>query len=218
MDLRGDERVLDAGCGTGQVTSVLRDRLPRGEVVALDGSPSMIDAARRRLGDDRVTYLVHDLLEPLRIAPVDAILSTATFHWIADHDRLFHNLAAALRPGGRLEAQCGGRGNIASVERAVAGLGRAGGSGSKTYAGPEETTERLTRAGFVDVTCWLRPEPTVIPPTDLESYLATICLGGIVDGMATEAARWFVHEVAAAMPDTTIDYVRLEIGATRGDA
>ncbi|MGZ4131823.1 MAG: class I SAM-dependent methyltransferase, partial [Actinomycetota bacterium] len=121
LELTGDERVLDAGCGTGQVTEFLLDRLPQGEVVALDGSPSMIDKARERFdGDPRVHYLIHDLLEPIPIEPVDAILSTATFHWIPDHDRLFANLAAVLKPGGQLAAQCGGAGNIANVAEALA--------------------------------------------------------------------------------------------------
>ena len=81
LELRGDETVLDAGCGTGQVTEALRERLPRGHVIALDASPSMIAKAVERLGADRMTYLTHDLMEPIRIDPVDAILSTATFHW-----------------------------------------------------------------------------------------------------------------------------------------
>ena len=87
LDLTGDERVLDAGCGTGQVTEKLRTRLPRGEVMALDGSASMIERARDRLGDDRVSCVVADLQKPLPIdEPVDAVLSTATFHWVLDHE------------------------------------------------------------------------------------------------------------------------------------
>ena len=62
LDLRGDERVLDAGCGTGRVTAALLERLPRGEVVAVDGSPAMVEQARERLGD-RVEVFVADLLE-----------------------------------------------------------------------------------------------------------------------------------------------------------
>src|SRR3990170_2754552 len=98
LPLRGDERVLDAGCGTGRVTEQLADRLPQGSVVALDGSASMVEAARRRLQrfGDRIEYVVADLGAPLPIeGQVDAILSTATFHWVPDHEALFANLAAA---------------------------------------------------------------------------------------------------------------------------
>ena len=115
--LRGDETVLDAGCGTGNVTRVLLERLPHGRVIAVDASPSMVDQARELLPPE-VDVRQADLLELALDEPVDAILSTATFHWIGDHDRLFANLHAALRPGGRLVAQCGGHGNVAEVKQA----------------------------------------------------------------------------------------------------
>jgi trans-aconitate 2-methyltransferase len=215
MNLQGEERVLDAGCGTGQVTARLRDRLPSGHVVALDGSPSMIDAARERLGLERVSYLLHDLLDPIPIAVVDAVVSTATFHWIRDHERLFANLAAVIRPGGALEAQCGGSGNIARIEAIVRTMGHGDAFDAKRFPGVEETTERLESAGFVDVRCWLTDEPTPLPADDLEPYLATVCLGGVTEQMSHDDASRLVHEVAGAMQEPLIDYVRLTISAHR---
>jgi trans-aconitate 2-methyltransferase len=213
LDLAGGERVLDAGCGTGRVTALLRDRLPRGTVVALDGSAAMIERARERLGEDRMEFVVADLAQPLPIEPVDAILSTATFHWILDHDALFRNLAQVVRPGGRLAAQCGGAGNIVSIDAALRELGV---RGKKHYATPEGTEHRLREAGFTDVECWLQDEPTPIPRGDLEPYLTTICLGDLVEGMPDGDRAAFVHEVAIRMPAPVIDYVRLNIGARRG--
>ena len=214
LDLRGDERVLDAGCGTGQVTAALRDRLPRGHVVALDGSPSMIERAREWLGDDRVEFVVADLTRTLPLhEPVDAVLSTATFHWIADHDALFRTLAAVMRPGAELAAQCGGAGNIRSIQAALRAMGMP--ERGKHYATPEATQERLEAAGFVDVETWLHDEPTPIPAGDLEPYLETICLGVQVEDMDSGERRAFVHEVATRMPEPVIDYVRLNIKARR---
>lgn len=216
LELEGDERVVDAGCGTGKVTAMLRDRLPRGTVVALDGSSAMIERARERLGDDRVEYVVADLSTPLPLdRPVDAILSTATFHWIQDHDALFRNLAEVIRPRGQLAAQCGGAGNIRSIEAALTDMGESF-EGRKHYATPEATTARLVDAGFVDVECWLHEEPTELPEGDLESYLEAICLGDHVDAMGSEERRRFVHEVARRIPAPVIDYVRLNIRARRG--
>ena len=215
LELRVDERVLDAGCGTGRITAMLRERLPEGEIVALDGSASMIEVARDRLGDDGVTYLVADLQRPLPIdPPVDAVLSTATFHWIPDHDALFANLAAVMRPGAQLAAQCGGRGNIASVEAALRDMGESF-EGRKHFAGPEETRERLERTGFADIETWLQDEPTPLDSNDLEPYLATVALGDHVDGMSHVERRAFAHEVAIRLPTSAIDYVRLNITARR---
>src|SRR3954453_1270243 len=118
LELRGDETVLDAGCGSGRVTEPLIDALPRGRVIGVDGSAKMIDAARERLGD-RAELHVQDLTALTLPEPVDAVFSTATFHWITDHDALFARLHGVLRPGGRLVAQCGGAGNIASVHAAA---------------------------------------------------------------------------------------------------
>lgn len=215
LDLAGHERVLDAGCGTGQVTERLLDRLPTGTVVALDGSPSMIARAHERLGDARVEYLVHDLLEPIPIGPVDAVLSTATFHWILDHDRLFANLAAVLKPGGQLAAQCGGAGNTVELGRVVRDLGYEL-EEDKNFAGPDDTGERLVRAGFTDVECWLQPEPTPIPRGDLELYLRTICLGSVLQRVPDEARDGFLERAADRLPGGVIDYVRLNIRARRG--
>jgi trans-aconitate 2-methyltransferase len=214
LDLRGDECVLDAGCGTGQVTAKLLERLPEGRVIALDGSASMIQLARARLGHERVEYLVHDLLRPIPIEPVDAVLSTATFHWILDHDVLVRNLAAILRPGGQLEAQCGGAGNIATIRAALAELGYDRIRG-KLFATPQETCRRLEAAGFVDVHCWLHDEPTPLPRGDLEPYLETICLGDVLEGLAEAERRDLVRGVAERLPAPAIDYVRLDISARR---
>ena len=217
LELDGGERVMDAGCGTGRVTERLVERLPRGRVVAVDGSSAMVEQARARLSrfGDRVEYVVADLSERIPVdPPVDAILSTATFHWIVDHDALFANLAALLRPGGQLAAQCGGAGNIASIQHALRDLGEDL-EGRKHFAGAEETRRRLERAGFGDVETWLHDEPTELEPQDVEPYLATICLGDHVEGMADDERERFVAEVARRLPGPRIDYVRLNIRARR---
>ena len=221
LPLTGDELVVDAGCGSGRVTELLVERLPRGRAVALDGSPSMIAEARRRLArfGDRVSYVVADLGRPLELPggqPADAILSTATFHWVPDHDALFRNLAAVLRPGGRLVAQCGGAGNIASIQAILATIGD-GWLGDVHFETAEATKARLEAAGFVSVETWLRPEPTVFERGEpLETYLRTVVLGSHLERLPAGDREAFVREVADRMTEPAIDYVRLNILATRG--
>jgi trans-aconitate 2-methyltransferase len=220
LPLAGDELVLDAGCGTGRVTELLLERLPRGRVIALDASPAMVEQARRRLArsDGRVDFVVADLGRPLSLpggVPVDAVLSTATFHWVPDHDALFRNLAAVLRPGGRLVAQCGGAGNIASIRAILATIGD-GWAGEAHYETPEATAERLAAAGFTAIETWLQPEPTRFDAGEpLETFLRTVILGGHVARLAEVDRDAFVHGVASRLPEPVVDYVRLEITATR---
>jgi trans-aconitate 2-methyltransferase len=220
LPLDGDERVLDAGCGSGRVTELLAERLPRGHVVALDGSAAMVEACRERLArfGDAIEYVVADLGTSLPIeGRVDAVLSTATFHWVPDHDALFRNLAAVTRPGGRLVAQCGGVGNIASVQRVLARIGD-GWLGSVHFETPLATVRRLDAAGYVDIECWLTDEPWRFEPGEpFETYLGTVVLGDHLARLPPETHDAFVHEVAAGMPDAVIDYVRLNITARRSD-
>jgi trans-aconitate 2-methyltransferase len=218
LPLDGSERVLDAGCGSGRVTELLAARLPRGRVVALDASAAMIEVARTRLAgfDERIEFVVADLGRPIPLVePVDAILSTATFHWVSDHDALFANLAAVLRPGGMLVAQCGGVGNIASIRRVLAAIGD-GWPGAAHYETPQATIRRLAAAGFVDIECWLTNEPTRFEAGEpFETFLRTVILGGHVARLPEAERAAFVHEVASRLPEPVIDYVRLNINAKR---
>jgi len=220
LDLSGDERVLDAGCGTGRVTAALLDRLPRGEVVAVDGSPAMVEAARERLGD-AADVRVADLLELELDRPVDAIVSTATFHWITDHDRLFARLRAALKPGGRLAAQCGGAGNIAELTAAAARVGErepfapalAGWPGPWHFASTTETAERLRRLNWADVWTW--SYGVRVQPEDLREYLGTVVFGSHLERLQPALRGPFVDAVSAELKEPVVDYVRLNILARR---
>ncbi len=219
LELQGDESALDAGCGSGKVTEKLLDRLPAGKLLAVDGSEAMIVKAKERLGD-RVDYLVADLAELEVTEPVDLIFSTATFHWIADHDRLFANLHAALKPGGRLVAQCGGQGNVAEHAQVIATVAARPEfashleqmTGMWNFAAPDETEDRLRAAGFAAARCWLEPKP--VTPADPLAFTSTVTLGPLLARLPEELRRPFVEAIieASAQP-LTLDYVRLNIEA-----
>lgn len=224
LELRGDEVAVDAGCGSGRVTAELIERLPRGRVIAVDGSAAMVEKAKERLGG-RADYLVSDLLGLDLDEPVDLVFSTATLHWIPDHDALFARLRAALKPGGRLVAQCGGQGNVAAHTQAIAAVAAdpeyaqhlTQARGLWNFAGPEETEARLREAGFDDVRCWLQPKP-VQPAHPLE-FISTVTLGPILDQLPEEKRRPFAEAVLAESErPLVLGYVRLNIEATAPDA
>jgi trans-aconitate 2-methyltransferase len=226
LALCGEETVIDAGCGSGRITQALLERVPRGRVIAVDASPSMLEAAAARLeealgaGDGRVELVRADLLELELAEPVDAVFSTATFHWIADHARLFAGLRALLCPGGRLVAQCGGEGNVDGLrDRARAVTRRdpyvehfSDFRAPWNYAAPEQTRERLLRAGFAEAECWLQPAP--LTPAHPREFLATIVLGPHVQHLPADLREPFMDEVLAELGEpVVVDYVRLNIDA-----
>jgi trans-aconitate 2-methyltransferase len=219
LPLRGDETVLDAGCGSGRVTRLLLERLPAGHVIAVDSAPSMVEHAREALSE-RATVFTANLTELELNERVDAVFSNAVFHWIADHERLFERLFAALWPGGRLVAQCGGAGNVERFHRAAGAVGSeqpyaayfAGWTGPWNFAGADETAVRLRRAGFADVETWLEPRP--VAPPDPSGYLRSVCLGYHLERLPEELRAGYVEAVLERC-GRELDYVRLNIDARR---
>ena len=224
IELAGDERVVDAGCGSGRVSALVLERLDRsrgGRLVCVDGSAAMVERARRRLGAG-VDYIHSDLLDLELEEPADVVLSTATFHWITDHDALFARVFGWLRPGGRLRAQCGGEGNVraffALVDEVAAqppyatyldGLGV-----SRYFAGASETRERLERAGFAEVATSL--EPRDVHPEPSIDFLRAVCLGPHLDALPESLREPFAEAVDERFRrDPVLHYVRLEISAQR---
>jgi trans-aconitate 2-methyltransferase len=219
LELRGEEVVVDAGCGSGRVTAELAGRVPDGRVIAVDGSAAMVEKAKERLGES-AEYLHSDLVELELPEPVDLVFSTATFHWIPDHDRLFRQLRGALKPGGRLVAQCGGYGNVATHTQAIAAVASdpeygqhlSGVKAPWNFATPEESEPRLREAGFTDVRCWLEPKP-VTPDRPLE-FISTVTLGPILDQLPEEKRRPFAEAVLDQEGQPLVlGYVRLNIEA-----
>ena len=221
LELEGDETILDAGCGSGRLTRHLVERLPNGRVIGVDASPAMIEKARESLGD-RVDLRLLSLLDLDLDRDVDAVFSNATFHWVIDHERLFARLYAALRPGGAIEAQCGGQGNVAELESAILNL-----EGDERFApylrtlpspwyfaSVADTEARLERAGFTGVRAWV--EDVVVRPPDPRSYVPASGLSVHLERLPAELREPFVDALLESMPrPIELRYVRLNISAKR---
>jgi trans-aconitate methyltransferase len=230
--LRGDERVIDAGCGSGRLTGALLDRLPRGRCVAVDQSWSMLMTARANLRSiyrDRVGFVQVSLPALPFSGWADLLFSTATFHWVRDHDALFRNILAALRPGGRLEAQCGGGPNLARAHALADQVMRrpafapafAGWHGPWEFASADLTAERLAAAGFVEIETGLEEAPTTLAAeADYREFVTAVIYHAHLARLADAATRHaFIDEVTSLAarddPPFTLDYWRLNISARR---
>jgi len=231
VHLRGDETVLDAGAGSGRLTAQLLERLPRGRVVAADRSASMLEEARAHLAryGDRVKVVERDLLELDAVEEFDVVFSNAVFHWVLDHDRLFAVIFRALKPGGRLIAQCGGAGNLRAIRELAAVVACSpsfarwfqGWTEPWIYADAETTAKRLARAGFTEIRTSTEPAPT--PFADREAFIEfveRVVFRQHVARIPSRAdQRRFLELVAdlsqRATPPLTLDYVRLNMEARR---
>jgi trans-aconitate 2-methyltransferase len=231
LSLRGDETVLDAGCGTGRLTRELLELVPCGKVVGLDVSENMLRAARENLAPefgDRVEFVAADLLDLHFNEEFDGIFSTAAFHWVRDHDRLFAGLFRALRPGGWLCAQCGGGPNLKRLLERVAVLADnaqygpyIGGYDPWFYDYPEPAAERLRRAGFVEVETDLHEAPTQFATREeFREFVAKVILRQHLDRIPDERLRndllaQLSWQAAQDSPPFSLDYWRLNLKGRR---
>jgi trans-aconitate 2-methyltransferase len=232
LPLRGDEVVLDVGCGTGLLTAKLLERLPNGRALAIDQSANMVRTAREYLAPRfgrRVAIAQADASAlPFR-GIADAIFSTATFHWVLDHDRLFASLFTALKPGGRVVAQCGGGANLERTHERCLRLMRdpafaphfATWSNPWEFADAATTARRLERAGFVEIETNVQASLVVQPdaPTYREFVEHVICRPHLQYLADAELRARFMNrlteEAAADSPPFELDYWRLNLSARK---
>jgi trans-aconitate 2-methyltransferase len=227
LHLRGDEFVLDAGCGTGRLTAELLEALPRGRVVGIDLSQNMLASAREHLANfgARAQLVACDFLHlPLRRV-FDGVVSTAAFHWVLDHDRLFRNLHNVLLPGGWLEAQCGGGPNIARLRKRANALAATpkfaryfhGFREPWLFQDAEGAADTLRRAGFVGIETSVEPAPTVLDHAGhYREFVRNIILRRHLQNIPAEEQRSefmaaLTEQAAQDDPPFSLDYWRVNL-------
>ena len=220
LALRGDERVVDLGAGTGRDTATLLQRLPRGHVIAVDASTAMLAALRGKLADAdpaRLSVRRADLEAPLNLGePVDAVVSVATLHWLRDHQSLFRRIYGLLRPGGVFRAEWGGAGNVANVDAVLAEQHAPRVAEMAHYTTVEQTRRRLATAGFVDVYVETVTGMTVVASDDQwDMLLRSVVLGPVLDQLPPEQHAPLLNHVTDRVRDEGVRYVRLHTHARR---
>jgi trans-aconitate methyltransferase len=217
---KAGERILDLGCGDGALTEQLAAK--GAQVIGVDNSPAMLDAARKR--GLQVELYSADAL-PYR-HQFDAVFSNAALHWLsADRQpALLSGVHRALRPGGRFVAEMGGQGNIAAIRTALSAVLAPYGidtehAAASFYPSPEAYRRLLEGAGFTIDSIELIPRPTPLP-NGLEAWLETF-RNGVLDRLnADNRAAALARTVALLEPILrdadgrwTADYVRLRFAA-----
>jgi trans-aconitate 2-methyltransferase len=221
LPLRGDEVVLDAGCGSGRVTEMLVERLPQGRVIGVDSSEEMVEHARSLLGE-WATVMQADLTELELDSPVDAVFSNFVFHWIRDQERLFARLHDVLRPGGILVASSGAPGNLGRFFETVATVAAeppfepylADFEAPWQFRTAEETEQLMGGAGFTGIEISVEMKEQF--PEDPAGYARTAPLLCHLALLPEELHDRFVEEVISRCDvPMRIDHVHLMIRARR---
>lgn len=211
LNLQPYETLLDAGCGTGRDAQLALEQLTNGSLVCVDQSSTMLDQCRSRFGQDsRVRILEGDLDKALPVEPesIDAIMSVAALHWLADHNNVWQHFFNALKPGGRIATDCGGYGNLAITLGLVPQIDPNIKFPDWYYANVSDTEALLKAAGFVDIEVSLRPHPTPLPDKEtLATYLRTLVFREWNDEQ--------IAKMSELLTDNTLDYVRLEVRARK---
>ncbi len=232
LSLRGNELLLDAGCGTGRLTADLLQALPDGRVVALDVSLNMLRSAREYLQPEfgeHALVVAADLQDLPFENAFDGIVSTAAFHWVLDHDRLFQGLYGALRPGGWLQAQCGGGPNIARLVKRMDALAQspkfapflASFPSPWLYQDAEGAAATMQRAGFVEVNTSVESAPTIM--SDRRHYaefvravIVRAHLSRLPDSrLQDQYVSQLADQAAADDPPFLLDYWRLNLSGRK---
>ena len=183
LQLRGDERILDIGCGDGKVSAALADRVPDGTVLGIDSSADMIRFANDTYGS-RAPHLVFENCDAAALHfenEFDVVFSNAALHWVQDHAAVVRGIARALRPGGRVLLSMGGKGNVTEVLAAVQSLIEEPAWApyfkdaffSYSFRSPEDYEARLCAEGLEPVWLNLAPKDMVHTREKFAAWIRT---------------------------------------------
>lgn len=233
LALQPADHVLDVGCGEGKITARIAERVPEGRVVGVDSSVEMIRFANERFGTNpgRLCFEVMDASQLTFRNEFDAVFSNAALHWVEDHAPVLRGIHSALREGGRVCMQMGGRGNAAEVRAAMDEVrGRtewracfAGFVSAYFFYGPEEYDQWLREAGLTPEGVELVPRPMRHTREQFTGWLSTTWMP-YTSRVPAEDRPKFIEQVVDCFVRTfpldaegllTVPMVRLNVDARK---
>jgi trans-aconitate 2-methyltransferase len=236
LDLKGSERVLDIGCGDGEITAAIAQRVPRGSAVGIDSSRDMVDLAAMHYPPERcpnISFVLKDAREIDFDEEFDAVFSNACLHWVIDHQPVLAGIRRCLKPSGIVLLQMGGKGNAATVLQAIDAVLKMprwagyldGFTFPYAFYGPEEYRFWMNGLGFhVNRAEMLLKDMVHEGPEAFAAWLRTTWLP-YTQRVPESIREEFIRDIMAAHgrirpPDTDgsihFTMVRLEVEATKG--
>lgn len=226
----GNEIVMDAGAGSGNLTRILADKVPNGQIYAVDSDPSMVEQAKINLSDCSNVQVIHSSMDDVKLqTKVDVIFSNAALHWILDQQKILSYFWQLLKPNGELLIECGGHGNLEKILSLIFKIiqsdqFKANFAGWKQpwfFPRPEYTKSLLLDIGFRDIQVYLSDETMVYP--DLESFMLfvkTVIMKPFADHLGDSKKdqffEAFLNEIKLHSNNGwVLDYVRLDISARK---
>ena len=238
LNWKGNEIVLDAGCGSGRLTKIISTKLPKGKVFAVDLDSSMIKLANERLGKiSNVKFIQSNICDIELQDKIDVVFSNAVLHWISNHRKVFGHFWQILKPNGQLSIQSGGYGNLTKTLHVCNKVrkslefcnyfcnckGESIWNEPWYFAKAEDTEKILKEIGFKNIEVFL--ENKVAKFHDKEDYfifIKAIVLRPYLEYLSNDKlknmfAKAVVHEIEANFKELQwkLDYVRLNIHAKK---
>jgi trans-aconitate 2-methyltransferase len=238
LALRGNEHILDVGCGDGKVTAEIARAVPNGSATGIDASSEMISFSERTFPTTRNPNLKFHVMDARKIKfsqKFDLVFSNAALHWVDDHQEFLAGAAAVLKPGGRLVVSCGGKGNAQEVFVALRPELRAKPwreffrqiPEPYFFYAPDEYKKWLATAGFNVRRVRLAPKDATYPGAEgFAAWLRTTWIPYVQripenvreDFIAAVTRRYVARHPPDADNNVHVKMVRLEIDATKSSS
>jgi trans-aconitate 2-methyltransferase len=226
----GNEIVMDAGAGSGNLTKFLVDKVPHGQIYAIDADPNMVEQAKSNLSAYRNVRVIHSSMEHVNLpTKVDVIFSNAALHWVLDQEGVFSHFWQLLKPNGELLIEYGGHGNVERAVRVISKLMEfsqfkehfVNWKQSWYFPKADEIERLLENAKFRDIQINLSKRTTSFSDRDeFAIFVKTVIMKPFLGYLPDRAKKEqfldaFLKEIELSGWKWSLDYVRLGIFARK---